>query len=349
MTGVAHPWPRPRSGGLDGPWLLRAAASVVLLVAVGWAATIDGPLSPHVGPTWVTDAPNYFAAAERLNAGRSLYALSPGDRPLVLDEWIPAPLLSPPLIAVLWRPLALAPLEPIVIAWTWIGCVLLVGSCLWLVWRTGTGSALGVLLLSVPLALTAWTGNLQVVLTPALCLTWVWSRAGHAGRVGAVAGIGSVVKLAPAPLFVWMLATGQLRALRAGILVGIGAAVVSVAGAGVAAHLDYARVASEVSRIGGTVLSAGGMATAIGVPDGLRSLAAPVVLLLGSGVVIAVRQRPGLAFAAAIVTGLLGLTVVNLTNVTMLLAAFVPFGATIAGGQAGATPTASADGDRPAA
>jgi hypothetical protein len=307
--------------------LLRSAASVVLLVSVAWAGTIDGPLSTSVGPSWVTDAPNYYAAAERLNAGHALYELGPSDRKLALDGWEPAPLLSPPLIAVAWRPLAASPIDLAVTIWTVIGLIALVGSCLWLVWRAGTATSVGVLVLSVPLGLTAWSGNLQAFLTPVLCFAWLWHASGRPARVGAVAGVGTVMKLAPAPLFVWMLVTRQTRALTAATVFAVGAALISLAGAGITAHLDYLRVASEVSRLGGTALSAGGLAAVVGVPADLRAFAAPALLALGSLGTVALRRRPDRAFSLAIVTGLLGLTVVNLTNATMLLAAFVPFGA----------------------
>ncbi len=73
--------------------LIVCASTFVHILAQGFAA-------------W--DAPTYLAAGERLNAGHNLYALVAGDRPVLLDPpyWI-VPLLSPPPIAVLWRPLAL--------------------------------------------------------------------------------------------------------------------------------------------------------------------------------------------------------------------------------------------------
>jgi hypothetical protein len=218
------------------------------------------------------------------------------------------------------------PIDLAVTAWTLVGLLVLLGSCLWLVWRAGVATSVGVLILSIPLGLTAWTGNLQTFLTPALCFTWIWHVSGRPGRVGAVVGVGTVLKLAPAPLFVWLLVTRQSRAGTAATVFAVGAALISLAGAGLTAHLDYLRVASDVSRLGGTALSAGGIATAVGIPADLRAFAAPLMLVLGSLGTIAVRRRPDRAFSLAIVTGLMGLTVVNLTNVTMLLAAFVPFG-----------------------
>src|SRR5450759_3186631 len=76
-----------------------------------------------ISPGWFpTDAGTYRAAAERLNAGHFLYRLIPGDRPMALHPpWVTVPLLSPPPIAVLWRPLALLG-DASLYLW-WIGCV----------------------------------------------------------------------------------------------------------------------------------------------------------------------------------------------------------------------------------
>ncbi len=58
------------------------------------------------------DAITYLAAGERLNAGHDLYALVAGDRRIwVNPPYWTVPLLSPPPIAVVWRPLAALPNE----------------------------------------------------------------------------------------------------------------------------------------------------------------------------------------------------------------------------------------------
>jgi len=61
------------------------------------------------------DQITYQAAGERRNAGHALYALSAGDRHIAPDPpyWF-VPILYPPLISVIWRPLAaLAPVGPV--------------------------------------------------------------------------------------------------------------------------------------------------------------------------------------------------------------------------------------------
>jgi hypothetical protein len=69
---------------------------------------IDGP--PRRPPNPATDAPNYFAAGERLNEGHALYALGRPTGRSSSTNGSPH-LLSPPLIAVVWRLLATLPFE----------------------------------------------------------------------------------------------------------------------------------------------------------------------------------------------------------------------------------------------
>ncbi|MGH2513320.1 MAG: hypothetical protein ACRDGQ_11595, partial [Candidatus Limnocylindrales bacterium] len=74
-----------------------------------------------------SDPSNYSAAGLRLNAGHALYGpLLAGDRAVPgYPELYPAPLLSPPLVAVIWRPLALLPGEVAMTAW-WAGGLIIV-------------------------------------------------------------------------------------------------------------------------------------------------------------------------------------------------------------------------------
>src|SRR5665811_226267 len=95
------------------PWPVGVLRVVVVLLLAGQlyvtgAIERRDLLDPsHLG----FDASNYYAAGQRLNVGHSLYgSLQRDDRPVPGYPAIyPAPLLSPPLIAVAWRPLALLP------------------------------------------------------------------------------------------------------------------------------------------------------------------------------------------------------------------------------------------------
>ena len=64
----------------------------------------------------------YLGAAERLNAGHRLYALSAGDRPIPLNPpFYDSPFVSPPFAAVPFRPLALLPTDVVLGVW-WLIC-----------------------------------------------------------------------------------------------------------------------------------------------------------------------------------------------------------------------------------
>ena len=102
MSGV-------RAGRLPGRTAGLAALAVVGVALGVLAALLVVYFQRGVVPG---HAYVYLAAGERLNAGHPLYALSPGDRPLGMQPpyWT-VPLLSPPPIAVLFRPLAALPNE----------------------------------------------------------------------------------------------------------------------------------------------------------------------------------------------------------------------------------------------
>ncbi len=304
---------------------LAAIAVIVFLLTLAWAAVTSWPGSSP-GLSWIADTHVYRAAGERLNAGHPLYDYEPGDRQLTVDPFrFVGPLLSPPLIAAIWRPLALLPFEPIVFAWWLAGLAVCAGTVLWLVLRGGAPVAIGVLLLVIPLAFTAWSGNVQAFLTPLIAFTWIALERGRLRLAGAAIGVATVLKLSPAFLGWWLLTTRRWSAFRAALAAGMVALALGVLGAGPSAYLDYLDVARTVSRFGGTEASLTGILRAAGASEEVRALVTPIVSVIGVFVIAALRGRPRAGFAAAIVTGVLASTVMNLTNVSLLLAAFVPF------------------------
>ena len=85
--------------------LLRVfTALAVILASASWLGHWGWNAAAIGQDTW-----NYLGAGERLNAGHSIYALVAGDRPILIELPSTVPLVSPPLVAVLWRPLALLP------------------------------------------------------------------------------------------------------------------------------------------------------------------------------------------------------------------------------------------------
>src|SRR4030088_3430196 len=95
-------------------WALGSVGAAITLAMLAQSFATNGIRG------W--DAITYLAAGERLNAGHQLYALAPGDRWVWINPpfWTVPP-LSPPPIAVLWRPLAALPNEWGVGIW-WLAC-----------------------------------------------------------------------------------------------------------------------------------------------------------------------------------------------------------------------------------
>lgn len=197
MTG------RVRSRG--ALWLaLNAVTWTVIIVSVvvayrtfgvGWA--IQG------GDAW-----NYLAAGERLNAGHPLYELSPGDRVVVIvPPYWSVPLLAPPPIAVLWRPLALLG-EPAMTLWGAFGMLAVLGAVAYLVRR---GSLTLLAALSLPVALVALSGNASAFLL--LIFIGIWVFRDKPWIAGGLIAIAAAVKVTPAVLVLWLIVTGRWRAV----------------------------------------------------------------------------------------------------------------------------------------
>jgi hypothetical protein len=305
---------------------LRIVALVALALAVAWVVVNARPwaMDPMA---FILDTSNYYAAGERLNVGHSLYAYGPGDRHvLALLFGLPSPYLYPPLMGVLWRPVAaFLPFEPVIIAWWAAGMTSLLGFLVWLLWRGGRATATGCLVLLVPLAITAWSGNVGTFITIAIVGAWLLLRRGHDRAAGAIIGFTSVLKLSPVFLGWWLLVTRRWNALAAGIAVGLASLAVSVAGAGLAAHVEFLRVGDAAARGGGIQGSIVGILSALGTPPDVLALVAPIVSVLGLVTIWALRRHERAAWVVAIAAGVFASPIFNLTNVTVLLAAFVAF------------------------
>jgi glycosyl transferase family 87 len=312
---------------LWGPDLsLRIAAAVALALGTVWIIVIA---QPWVGDPmlWIRDTSNYYAAAERLNAGHSLYAYSPGDREILsLLFGLPSPYLYPPLIGVLWRPIAaFLPFEPVVIAWWATGLVGFLAFLAWLLRRGGTATAIGCLVLVVPLVITAWSGNVSTFICIAIVGAWFLLLRGHDAAAGGIIGFATVLKLSPVFLGWWLLVTRRWNAVAAALAVGIASLGLSVAGAGIQAHFDFLQVSDAAARAGGIQGSIVGILSAMGTSPDILVLVAPVVSVAGVLAVFALREHQRAAWAVAICAGVFASPIFNLTNVTLLLAAFIAF------------------------
>lgn len=273
------------------------------------------------------DAFTYLSAGERLNAGHSLYALSPGDRPVLMNPpyWT-VPFLSPPFVAVAWRPLAALPAELGVYLW-WTGAVACLAIVIGLLARrTPIRASLAVLVLAIPLTYEVGVGNVNAYLLAGAVATWLLARSGRRMPAGLLGAVMVATKLTPLPLLAWIVGVGDRRGL-AGSLIGLAAcAVVSLVGAGLLAHFEYLAVARATSTTGLSPFSPGGIVRALGFADPLPTLAPLLVMAAATGVsfLLAARRRPTMGYAAAVVSWTLGSPVVNVNTPILLLALLAP-------------------------
>ena len=287
--------------------MVAAAAGLGFTIAV-FIIYVQMTVSLFLGDAYV-----YLGAGERLNAGHPLYSLSPGDRPIPIQPpfWT-APLVSPPLIAVLWRPLAALPNEAGVLVW-WIASLLsLGGSILYLVRRLPLVAGLALVALSVPVAMEAGLGNVNAFLLLGTIAVWQWR---DRAWVGAILGVMIAVKLWPAVLAVWLLAQGRHRSIVVMIATLVVCAIVSLAGAGWENHVAYLSVGQNVHP------SAFSLTWLLGIP--WLWLAS---LLIGTGLVVATRSRPAWSFGIAVLTMVLGSPIANPNTYALLLAILAPAG-----------------------
>lgn len=273
------------------------------------------------------DSFTYLAAGERLNAGHSLYALVPGDRPVDMHSpfWT-VPFLSPPPMGVLMRPFALLPGDSGAYAW-WLACLVAIGTVLASLFRRrpATTSA-AVVVLAIPLAYEIGVGNVNGLLLAAAIGCWILVRDGRAAAAGPLAAVMFAVKLTPLPVAAWVAGAGGRRGVG-GLLAGlVGVGVVSLLGAGLDAHLAYLDVARTTATTGLSPFSPGDLSRSLGLPDPVPTLV-PTALLVGGSLlawILAGRGRPAAGFGVAVVAWTFGSAVVNINTPTLLLALLAP-------------------------
>lgn len=273
------------------------------------------------------DSFTYLAAGERLNAGHSLYALVPGDRPVDLHPpfWT-VPFLSPPPMGVLMRPFALLPGDTGAYAW-WAACLVAIGVVLAaLVRRRPATTSAAVILLAIPLSYEIGVGNVNGLLLAAAIGCWILVRDGRAAVAGPLAAVMFAAKLTPLPVSAWVVGAGGRRGLGGllGGLVVVG--LVSLLGAGLEAHFTYLDVARTTATTGLSPFSPGDLARSLGLPDPVPYLV-PTALLVGGSLLawlLAGRGRPAAGFFVAVVAWTVGSPVVNINTPALLLALLAP-------------------------
>ncbi len=320
MLGARYS-PRVSPGRLVGQsW--RTGRMVIVVVGLAVAALLYFVLLTTNTPY---DAWTYLAAGERLNAGHDLYALGPGDRPVHLEPpfWT-VPLLSPPLIAVIWRPLALLPGDLGLQVW-WTGTTLaLVAMLVALIARRPLATSALAVVLAFPLLTELYVGNVNPFLLVGIVAVWLLVRAGREGAAGAVLGILVAIKVTPIVIAWWFIVGGRRRALLGLLAGGAAALTVSLAGAGLGAHLAYIEVVRYTTSVGQSLMSLAALGRAGGLPDPIAASLGIIAVIVGAAGAALLRRRPGPSFALMIVTMVIASPVVTPGSLTLLLAALAP-------------------------
>ncbi len=302
---------------------IRVLRLLIPAVAIGLVVAIQSVY--YVRGFIPGDAFTYLAAGERLNDGHLLYALSPGDRPVDLHPpfWT-VPLLSPPPIAVLFRPLALLPNDLGPYVWWAVSTAGVVGTALVMMRRRPILIGLAVLLLSIPLVYEIGVGNLNALLVAGIVGTWYLLVRGRDAAAGALIAAMTVLKLTPVVLAWWLITQRRWSAVRAFLVTGAALGVVSLIGAGIPAHFEYLGIVRQTSTTGTSDLSLAGMARFVGVDPSIANLLPTIALVGGIVLVWVFRERPALAYATGVLTMLFGSPVININWFTLLLAALAP-------------------------
>lgn len=245
--------------------VLRAAFGFALAAAVAWAGLII--LAAGATGTLGFDYRAYDLAVDNLLAGRTMYdpdASATGSFGLFF---------YPPPFALLILPLALLPTELGVWLWTAALVVATVAAVALLPVSARTRWLVLLLAaLSWPLVYAIKLGQVGPVLLLLFAVGWRWMDRPRV--LGTVAGLGTVIKVQPAVLIGWAIATGRRRAALVALgFVFVLAAIATVV-AGPQSWLDEAALLGRVSQ---PVQTPHGMGFAriayeAGVPEGIATL-----------------------------------------------------------------------------
>ena len=301
MTSTQPSWRHPATLGTERDRRLLAALGVGIgLVAA--AGLAYGIAFWFTGGTFPGDTLTYYLAGLRLNSGHALYDLRPD------DVWLYArpefPLYGPPLVAVLWRPLAAIPGGWGMIVWLIAMAFATLASVFYLLLGTRGWAGLLVIPLIPSLTLLIGVGNVDALVLAGSVAVWALTVSGRWRAAGILVGALASLKLTPAILLIWLIATRRWEAVRWAIATGLVLAVVVVIGTEPGIWFRYLRVVTEGSQGGNT--------------------AALVLLLVGIVGVFVLRHRPAPSFALSVILMPLGSPVAAGHSWSLLLGALSP-------------------------
>lgn len=243
--------------------LWRAFLAVAsIAVAIGFASV-----------TKFQDAITYYAAAQRLNDGHPLYALSAGDIPIALNPpfWS-VPILSPPFMAVVWRPLEAIGPAGLFVWFAVLFVAMLVTSAVLF-----NRAPLAVAICAPALGYLWGSGNVHGFVFVGAAAAWVWR---DRWWIGVVIGVLAAAKLFPIVLLAFLVAGRNWRGVAALVVSAAICTAIGVIGAGVEATLQYP----------GILLSSIPQPEMLASATGLRWLT-PLLIVAAMAVTVVLRGR----------------------------------------------------------
>jgi hypothetical protein len=321
MTGMSGTTAIGRANWTDR-WRRPVAFALVVVAAIAILGSFW--MSIAGAPKVAADAYTYLAAGERLNAGHHLYELRPGDRWIWINPpfWT-VPLLSPPLIGVLWRPLEALPSDTGLVLWQALTIGTIGATIAALVVRLPVRASLLAIALAVPIGFEMDVANVNGLLLGGYVLSW-WLFARHRSEVGLVVAAMALVKIAPAVLAWWLFTQRRWRAVAWFVGGTLLLLTVGILGSSLEMHLRYLSIATQTVSGGNSNLSLAGVASALGAPQSIAALLPKLALVGGALSIWLLRKRPGAAYVVAIVTAIFGSPVVNFNTLALLMATLAP-------------------------
>jgi hypothetical protein len=258
---------------------------------------VVGAILASAGPTLGYDTKAYLEAARRLLEGKALYDTS------FTEAGGSGLFYYPPPFTFLVLPFALLPAPLDVLGWTAaIVAAFLLGVAILPVRREVRWLVVLLAGLSWPLAYAIKLGQVGPVLFLCFAVGWRWLD--RPGRLGAAMAIGTIVKLQPALLFAWALATGRRRAFVLGLaIVALGSLAATLV-AGVDAWREFIGLIRAVSAPITTPhnFTPGAVAYQLGLSEGAATVvqAVSTVAVLGVVAWTALRSAPDVSFLTAV-------------------------------------------------
>jgi glycosyl transferase family 87 len=181
------------STGLPAAFRTPNVRRVVMGAAVLGVVLGIQTLVLHLATDPLSDVHAYYDAGARLNAGQPLYVQGVGTTEAAFYRY-------PPLLAILFRPLALLPFEAAAVIWE----VTLIGLFTLTILRVGVGRRTWIVLgmLALPTVWSLAIGQAQVAVTFLMALGAPWALA-----------LATNLKVLPALAAIWWIGRRDLRSL----------------------------------------------------------------------------------------------------------------------------------------